>query len=113
MPQTLTATFGQLLKHVRKQAGMTQGDLAAAVGYSVSFVSALEHNRRLPDIEMVIGGFIPALGLQDEPQVATELVALAALARGERAPAAITITRETQLVLTEESVEHAAWLPAP
>ena len=67
MPQTLAPTFGDLLKQLRKRAGMTQGDLAAAVGYSVSFVSVLEQNRRLPDVEAVIQIFVPALGLQDEP----------------------------------------------
>ena len=36
-------TFGALLRQLRKRAGMTQGDLAAAVGYSVSFVCNLEH----------------------------------------------------------------------
>jgi transcriptional regulator with XRE-family HTH domain len=51
MTQTPAPTFGDLLKHIRKRAGMTQSDLAAAVGYSVSFVSVLEQNRRLPDVD--------------------------------------------------------------
>ena len=63
---------------------MTQGDLAAAVGYSVSFVSALEQNRRLPDVDAVLQVFVPALGLLDEPHLATRLVELVASARGER-----------------------------
>ena len=113
MPQTVLNTFGHLLKQLRKRAGMTQGDLAAAVGYSVSFVCALERNQRLPDVETIIGRFVPALGLQDELPIATELVALAALARGERLPAAITIMRKTQAVMTEERDDQARWLPAP
>ena len=63
MTHTLVPTFGALLKHVRKRAGMTQGDLAAAVGYSVSFVSVLEQNRRLPDVDSRAPGVCPGLGL--------------------------------------------------
>ena len=112
MAQTLTPTFGDLLKQLRKHASMTQGDLAAAVGYSVSFVSVLEQNRRLPDVEAVIQVFVPALGLQDEPHLATRLVELAASARGERPPVAITHRRETQIVVRETSGERSTHLPA-
>jgi predicted ATPase/DNA-binding XRE family transcriptional regulator len=50
---THPTTFGQLLRHLRKRAGMTQGDLAAATGYSVSFISALERDKRRPDASTV------------------------------------------------------------
>jgi predicted ATPase/DNA-binding XRE family transcriptional regulator len=112
MTQTHAPTFGDLLKQVRKRAGMTQGDLAAAVGYSVSFVSVLEQNRRLPDVDAVLQVFVPALGLLDEPHLATRLVELAASARGERPPMAITRRRETQIVVTEAHGERVAHLPA-
>lgn len=112
MTQTLAPTFGDLLKQLRKRAAMTQGDLAAAVGYSVSFVSVLEQNRRLPDVEAVLQVFVPALGLLDEPHLATRLVELAANARGERPPLAITRQRATQLVMTEVHGERATYLPA-
>ncbi len=111
MAQTLAPTFGDLLKQLRKRAAMTQSDLAAAVGYSVSFVSVLEQNRRLPDIEAVLQMFVPALGLQDELHLATRLVELAASARGERPPAAITSQRETQIVVTEARGERSTHLP--
>ena len=106
MTQTHAPTFGDLLKQLRKRAGMTQGDLAAAVGYSVSFVSVLEQNRRLPDVDAVLQVFVPALGLLDEPHLATRLVELAASARGERPPVAITRQRETQIVVTEARGER-------
>src|SRR5256885_1137284 len=92
MTQTHAPTFGDLLKQVRKRAGMTQGDLAAAVGYSVSFVSAW--------------------GVRAEPHLAMRLVELAASARGERPPIAITRRRETQIVVTEARGERATHLPA-
>jgi transcriptional regulator with XRE-family HTH domain len=75
------STFGDLLRQLRKRAGMTQGDLAAAVGYSVSFVCDLERNRRLPAVAVILQQFIPALGLQEEAGFATHLVELAARAR--------------------------------
>ncbi len=54
MPNTPTASFGDLLKQLRKRAGMTQSDLAAALGYSISLICALEQNRRLPEREAVL-----------------------------------------------------------
>ncbi|MCB0187599.1 MAG: helix-turn-helix domain-containing protein, partial [Caldilineaceae bacterium] len=39
-------TFGALLKQLRKRAGMTQRDLAAALGYSDSLISSLEKGQR-------------------------------------------------------------------
>lgn len=78
----------------------------------VSFVSVLEQNRRLPDVNAVLQVFVPALGLLDEPHLATRLVELAASARGERPPLAITRQRETQIVVTEVRGERATHLPA-
>jgi hypothetical protein len=34
---TSTATFGELLRHLRKRAGLAQGELAAA-GFSVAYI---------------------------------------------------------------------------
>lgn len=55
--------FGTLLRQLRKRAGMTQGDLAAAVGYSVPFISDLEQARRLPTVAVIVQQFIPAFTL--------------------------------------------------
>lgn len=111
---TASLTFGTLLRQLRKRAGMTQGDLAAAVGYSVSFVSDLEQNRRLPAMAVVLQQFIPALGLQAEADSAARLVELAALARGERPPATtVTLQRTTQVTITDTFTGQASRLPAP
>jgi predicted ATPase/DNA-binding XRE family transcriptional regulator len=80
----VSPTFGDLLKQLRKRAGMSQSDLAAATGYSRSLVGALEQNQRLPDVETVAHTYVPALSLLEEPILATQLVAAAAAARGER-----------------------------
>ena len=102
MPHTATLAFGPLLKHLRKQAGMTQRDLAAALGYSESLVCNLEKAQRQPDLQAVTERFIPALGLQDDPQTAAHLIEQAALARGERPPASVTFQRTIQLSVQDE-----------
>src|SRR3954447_18999362 len=104
----LSVTFGDFLKQVRKRAGMTQDDLAAATGYSRSLIAALERNLRLPDIEVIIQSYLPALGLQEEPFLATQLVELAALARGERSPSSLTLTHERRVVMTTEVATEVA-----
>src|SRR5690606_18583637 len=87
MITSMAVTFGELLKQLRKRRGMTQADLAAAVGYSVPFISNLELNQRLPNVEVIAQHFVPALGLQEDPHLAARLVALAAAARGALPPA--------------------------
>ncbi len=109
---SLALRFGDLLKQLRKRAGMTQGDLAAAVGYSVSSISALEQNQRLPTIEFVLQSLLPALAVGDEPPLARRLVELAAAARGERPPVAITVQRTAQIVIQEEAVDSPSRLPS-
>jgi DNA-binding XRE family transcriptional regulator len=58
---TSTISFGLLLRQLRKRAGMTQRDLAAALGYSDSLISSLEKGQRQPDLEVVRARFISAL----------------------------------------------------
>ena len=113
MPITATLPFGPLLKHLRKHAGMTQRDLAAALGYSGSLICSLEKAQRQPDLKAVIERFVPALGLQDDPQAAAALIEQAALARGERPPASVTFQRTTRLSAQEESSARGTHLPSP
>jgi predicted ATPase/DNA-binding XRE family transcriptional regulator len=108
-----TITFGDLLRRLRKRAGMTQGDLAAATGYSPSLIGALERNDRLPDVEVVVQTYVPALGLQDEPLLAAQLVELAALARGERPPPSFTLRGERLAVTGELGDAEAHCIPVP
>ena len=112
MPVTMTLAFGPLLKHLRKQAGMTQRDLAAALGYSESLICSLEKATRQPDLQAVTERFILALGLQDDPHTAANLIEQAAWARGERPPAAITFQRTTQTKIEDALAEPVEALPA-
>lgn len=81
-------TFGDLLKYLRRRAGMTQRELSIAVGYSDAQISRLEQNDRLPDLATLTARFIPALHAEDQPEVAARLLELAAAVRREDAPAA-------------------------
>ncbi len=80
------ATFGGMLKYLRRRARLTQRALGLAVGYSEAQITRLEKNQRLPDLTALAALFIPALDLEDEPGLATQLMELAAAAREERLP---------------------------
>ncbi|MFZ5909645.1 MAG: AAA family ATPase [Chloroflexota bacterium] len=81
-------TFGDLLKYLRRRAGLTQRELSIAVGYSDAQISRLEQNERLPDLATLTARFIPVLRAEDQPEVAARLMELAATVRREDAPAA-------------------------
>ncbi len=79
-------TFGDLLRFLRRRVGITQMELATAVGYSDAQISRLEQNLRLPDIPTIEARFVPALDLEDEPKAVARLFELAANVRREDAP---------------------------
>ena len=71
------ATFGELLRYLRERAHLSQRELAGLVGYHYSYMSYLEKNMRVPDEASLLGRFIPALRLEDEPELVTRLLELA------------------------------------
>src|SRR4051812_14380854 len=75
------ATFGELLRFLRRRARLQQRDLAIAVGYSEGQICRLEQNQRLPDLPTLAARFVPALELENEPELAAQLLDLAAAAR--------------------------------
>jgi predicted ATPase len=104
--------FGDLLKHLRRRARLTQRELSIAVGYSEAHISRLEQNHRPPDLAALTALFIPALYLENEPELVVRLMELAAAARGERLPPAgsLTVTRSMaqEIVETIEIAEEVA-----
>jgi transcriptional regulator with XRE-family HTH domain len=93
MPATIPAatlekfsTFGDLLRFLRRRVGITQIELATAVGYSDTQISRLEQNLRLPDIPTIEARFVSALGLEDEHSAVARLLDLAANVRREDSP---------------------------
>ncbi len=79
-------TFGDLLRFLRRRAGITQLELSIAVGYSDAQISRLEQNLRPPDIPTIEARFVSALGVEDEPKTVARLLDLAANVRREDAP---------------------------
>jgi len=79
-------TFGDLLRFLRRHAGITQLELSIAVGYSTAQICRLEQNLRLPDPPTIEARFVPALYLEDEPNAVARLLELAANVRREDAP---------------------------
>jgi WD40 repeat protein/transcriptional regulator with XRE-family HTH domain len=80
-------TFGDLLKYLRRRQRLTQLELSITVGYSEAQIGRLEKNQRLPDLTAVKALFIPALHLEDDPQLTARFLQLAESARQEDAPA--------------------------
>jgi predicted ATPase/transcriptional regulator with XRE-family HTH domain len=76
-----TATFGEFLRFLRRRMQMTQQELGTALGYSTAMVARLESGERLPDLALVKTTYVEALSLEHEPELATRLIELAALAR--------------------------------
>jgi len=96
-------TFGDLLRYLRRRSRLTQRDLSIAVGYSEAQVSRLESGYRPPDLATLAALFIPALHLEDEPDVVAQLLGLASLARGEPLPERLSVTRTVGLEITQET----------
>src|SRR5215475_1022227 len=71
-------TFGELLRYLRERAELSQRELALQVGYHYSYMSRIEKNERLPDSATLMARFVPALGLDDQPQWTERLLRLAA-----------------------------------
>ena len=82
------ATFGELLRYLRRRAGLTQTGLSIAVGCSDAQISRLEQNLRLPNVANVDARFLPALQLKHEPAARERLLWLATDAHRRWADAA-------------------------
>src|ERR1700735_2349592 len=70
-------TFGELLRYLRRRAGLTQTQLSIAVGYSDAQISRLEQNLRLPNLATVQARFLPVLRLKNESAARERLLHLA------------------------------------
>src|SRR5215217_3402335 len=80
-------TFGDLLKYLRRRERITQIELSISVGYSEEQISRLEKNQRRPNLSALKALFIPALHLENEPELVARFLELAQSARQEDAPA--------------------------
>jgi predicted ATPase/transcriptional regulator with XRE-family HTH domain len=105
IPLESFSTFGDLLKYLRRRARLTQRELSIAVKYSEAQISRLEQNQRPPDLAALTALFVPALYIDDEPEIVARLLELGAKARGEELPqdGAVTLSRSVQHKVLENS----------
>ncbi len=75
------ASLGEMLKYLRRRARLTQREVSIAVGYSEGQISRLEKNERKADAATLQALFVPALGIEGQPELIGQLLALAADAR--------------------------------
>jgi ATP/maltotriose-dependent transcriptional regulator MalT len=83
LPASSFEDFGTLLRALRLRARLTQRELGLQVGYSEAQISRLEQGKRLPDPAVVAALFLQALGLSEDPDLATRLQDLAKAARAQ------------------------------
>src|SRR5919197_1750980 len=76
--------FGDMLTYLRRRARLTQSALAIAVGYSREQITKLENNQRLPDLMILKALFVPALDLDERPDLVERFLQLAAAVRAAK-----------------------------
>ncbi len=79
-------TFGELLKYLRRREHLTQLELSIIVGYSEAQIGRLEKNQRRPDLTVLKALFLPALRLDQDPELAQRFLELAESGRQEDVP---------------------------
>jgi WD40 repeat protein/transcriptional regulator with XRE-family HTH domain/energy-coupling factor transporter ATP-binding protein EcfA2 len=79
-------TFGELLKYLRRREHLTQLEFSIMVGYSDAQITRLEKNLRRPDLTALKALFIPALRIENEPELVARFLELAQSGRQEDAP---------------------------
>src|SRR5687768_9933710 len=98
-------SFGDLLKYLRRRERLTQLELSVMVGYGEPQISRLEKNQRRPDLAALKALFIPALHLEDDPELMARFFDLATSARQEDAPAPGLAPYKGLLFFNEEDAE--------
>ncbi len=105
--------FGPFLRYLRRRAHLTQRDLGVAVGYSIGQISLLESGKRLPDLATLAALFVPALELQDEPELVTRLLQLAAAARGTSDRVTVIHSVQPEIIGESLTPQSRASVPTP
>lgn len=82
------STCGELLKFLRRRAHISLRELSIEIGYSESHLSRIENNERAVDRATLLARFVPALGLEGEPEIVARLLALCDQQPNDAAPIA-------------------------
>ena len=99
-------SFGSALRFLRRRARLTQAQLAIAVGYSDAHICRIERGQRPPDLSALLALFVPALGLEQQPDLANRLLSLAAVARGEDLPSCSPLAPGPQTTASAAGQRH-------
>ncbi len=83
MSRATPRSFGDQLRILRKSARLSQRDLGIATHYSEGQIYRFEGGAKPPDLSTLVAMFVPALGLDNSPEVISALLERAAAARGE------------------------------
>ncbi len=113
-PETETiTTFGGYLRFLRRRARLTQTELSIAVGYSPGQISMLENGQRTPNITTIAALFVPALGIEHDPERRQHLLVLAETPALAQPHVTREVIAETLLVTREEigQLEQIPWIP--
>ena len=99
-----TKTFGQALKEIRRDAGVTQRELATAVGVDFSYISKIENDRMPPPAADTIVRICEVLGIPPDDLLAmTGKMPTAVKEAISENPAAQQFLREAQtMTLTDD-----------
>ena len=99
-----TKTFGQTLKEIRRSKGVTQRQLAAAVGVDFSYISKVENDRMPPPAADTIVKICEKLGVpSDELLAMTGKMPTPVKEAISEKPAAQQFLREAQtMTLTDD-----------
>lgn len=118
--------FGERLRQMRRERGLDQKAMAAALGVSPSYLSALEHGRRgkpsWPMVQKIIGFFnviwdeaeeLERLAARSDPRVTIDTAGLspAATLLANRLSEVIARLPDGEIAALLEQVERAAGAP--
>ncbi|CAG1012774.1 MAG: helix-turn-helix transcriptional regulator [Rhizobiaceae bacterium] len=115
--------FGERLRRLRREKGVTQKEMAAALGVSAAYLSALEHGRRgvpsWPLVQKIIGYFnviwddaedLQRLAAASDPRVVVDTSGLSpeATRLANRLAAEIGRLDEASIARLEAIIEESA-----
>jgi HTH-type transcriptional regulator, competence development regulator len=102
--KTTMASFGQLLREKRRNAGISQRDLAARASLDFSYISKLENDRIPPPAANTVVGICRVLNIEPEELLAAtgKLPAEIHSTVGSSAAAQSFLQNASRMGLTEE-----------
>ncbi|MCW1969319.1 MAG: helix-turn-helix domain-containing protein [Anaerolineae bacterium] len=92
-------TFGNMLRQLRRRAGLTQENFGKLVGFCPSQIARLEADQRRPNVTIVQDVFIKQLKLDTQPDLALQLLKCAQRAQSLPTASARRVRSDTETAL--------------